>query len=190
MSDENPSSNVTPLSGAGPQRLVLDDRAIEAAKRTLEDGAVTPSYGPWRDDIVKLLNDALATELVCILRYKRHYFTAHGMAAPRIAEEFLEHANAEARHGDSIAERIVQLGGEPDFSPDTLSRRSHADYDESKDLKAMVRANLVAERVAVEAYRQMIDLIGDKDPTTRRMLEEILHDEEEHAEDLKDMLDD
>jgi bacterioferritin len=188
MSDEHPPSNVTPLSGAG-QRLVLDNNALEAAKRSLEDGAVTPSYGPWRDDILKLLNDALATELVCVLRYKRHYFTAHGLAAPRIAEEFLEHANAEIGHGDRIAERIVQLGGEPDFSPDSLSKRSHADYDESSDIKAMVRSNLVAERVAVEAYRQMIDLIGDKDPTTRRMLEDILHDEEEHAEELKDMLD-
>jgi bacterioferritin len=169
--------------------LVLDTRAIEAAKKSLAEGAVTPSYGPWRDDILKLLNDALATELVCVLRYKRHYFTAHGMASPRIAEEFLEHANAEAGHGDRLAERIVQLGGEPDFSPDSLSRRSHADYDGVSELKAMVRANLVAERVAVETYRQMIDLIGDKDPTTRRMLEAILHDEEEHAEDLKDLLD-
>jgi len=111
------------------------------------------------------------------------------MASPRIAEEFMEHAQAEARHGDRIAERIVQLGGDPDFSPDSLSRRSHADYDSSADLKAMVRANLVAERVAVETYRQMIDLIGDKDPTTRRLLEDVLHDEEEHAEELKDMLD-
>jgi bacterioferritin len=171
------------------QHLQLDSRAIEAAKRSIEEGAVTPSYGLWRDDIVKLLNDALATELVCVLRYKRHYFTAHGMASPRIAEEFMEHAQAEARHGDRIAERIVQLGGDPDFSPDSLSRRSHADYDSSADLKAMVRANLVAERVAVETYRQMIDLIGDKDPTTRRLLEDVLHDEEEHAEELKDMLD-
>jgi len=169
--------------------LALDTRAIEAAKKGLTDGAVTPSYGPWRDDILKLLNDALATELVCVLRYKRHYFTAHGMASPRIAEEFLEHANAEAGHGDRLAERIVQLGGEPDFSPDSLSRRSHADYDGVSELKAMVRANLVAERVAVETYRQMIDLIGDKDPTTRRMLEDILHDEEAHAEDLRDLLD-
>jgi len=169
--------------------LALDTRAIEAAKKGLTDGAVTPSYGPWRDDILKLLNDALATELVCVLRYKRHYFTAHGMASPRIAEEFLEHADAEAGHGDRLAERIVQLGGEPDFSPDSLSRRSHADYDGVSELKAMVRANLVAERVAVETYRQMIDLIGDKDPTTRRMLEDILHDEEEHAEDLRDLLD-
>jgi bacterioferritin len=173
---------------ASPQRLVLNNDAIEAAKRSLDDGAITPSYGPWRDDIVRLLNDALATELVCVLRYKRHYFTAHGLAAPRIAEEFLEHANAEAGHADRIAERIVQLGGEPDFSPDTLLQRSHADYDASTDLRAMLRANLVAERVAVETYRQMINLIGDKDPTTRRLIEEVLNDEEEHADELKDML--
>jgi bacterioferritin len=189
MSDKNRDSKVTPLTGAPAGRLVLDEGALEAAKRSLENGAVTPSYGPWREDILKLLNDALATELVCVLRYKRHYFTAHGLAAPQIADEFLDHANAESGHGDRIAERIVQLGGEPDFSPDSLSRRSHADYDESSDLKAMVRANLVAERVAVEAYRQMIELIGDKDPTTRRMLEDILRDEEEHADELKDMLD-
>jgi bacterioferritin len=190
MSVKTSSAPLRTLPGeSADQHLQLDSRAIEAAKRSIEEGAVTPSYGLWRDDIVKLLNDALATELVCVLRYKRHYFTAHGMASPRIAEEFMEHAQAEARHGDRIAERIVQLGGDPDFSPDSLSRRSHADYDSSADLKAMVRANLVAERVAVETYRQMIDLIGDKDPTTRRLLEDVLHDEEEHAEELKDMLD-
>jgi bacterioferritin len=150
------------------ERLVLNQDAIEKAKRSLDEGAVTPSYGPWRDDIVKLLNDALATELVCILRYKRHYFTAHGMASPTVAEEFLEHATEESAHADRIAERIVQLGGEPDFSPDSLTKRSHAEYDASSDLKAMIRANLVAERIAVETYRQMISLIGDKDPTTRR----------------------
>jgi bacterioferritin len=171
------------------QKLRLNEAALEAAKRKVSDGAVTPSYGPWRDDIVRLLNDALATELVCVLRYKRHYYTAHGLASPRIAEEFLEHANAEAAHGDRIAERIAQLGGEPDFAPDRLSERSHAAYDESIDIKAMVRANLVAERIAVEAYRQMIELIGDKDPTTRRLLEDILVDEEEHANELADMLD-
>src|SRR5258706_11040395 len=121
MSDENPSSNVTPLGGTGAQRLTLDERALEAAKRSLEDGAVTPSYGPWRDDIVKLLNDSLATELVCILRYKRHHFTAKGLASPAIAEEFLVHANEETEHADMLAERIVQLGGEPDFSPDSLT---------------------------------------------------------------------
>jgi bacterioferritin len=171
------------------ERLVLNTEALDAAKQGIEQGAVTPSYGPWRDDIVKLLNDALATEMVCVLRYKRHYFTAHGLASPGIAEELLEHAHAEADHGDRLAERIVQLGGEPDFSPDSLTQRSHAEYDASSDLKTMLRADLVAERVAVEAYRQMINLIGDKDPTTRRLLEDILHDEEEHAEEIRDMLD-
>jgi bacterioferritin len=168
--------------------LRLDETALEAARTRTEDGAVTPSYGPWRDDIVKLLNDALATELVCVLRYKRHHFTAHGMSSPAIAAEFMVHANEEAAHADLIAERIVQIGGEPDFAPNTLLDRSHAQYDDSSDLKAMIRANLVAERVAVEAYRQMIGLIGDKDPTTRRMLEGILSDEEEHADEMKDLL--
>jgi len=183
------------LQKADPRRsrgdqppLRLDETALEAARNNTEEGAVTPSYGPWRDDIVKLLNDALATELVCVLRYKRHHFTAHGLSSPAIAAEFMVHANEEAAHADLIAERIVQIGGEPDFAPATLLERSHADYDDSKDLKAMIRANLVAERIAVEAYRQMITLIGDKDPTTRRMLEGILHDEEEHADELKDLL--
>ncbi|MDR6857136.1 ferritin-like domain-containing protein [Variovorax guangxiensis] len=171
-----------------PQRLTLDQAKIDAASKSLDNGAVTPGYGPWRDDIVKLLNDALATELVCVLRYKRHYFTASGESSPAIAEEFLVHANEESAHADKIAERIVQLGGDPDFNPQTLRERSHADYDESKELQAMVRANLVAERIAIETYRQMISLIGDKDPTTRRMLEEILSDEEEHADELKDWL--
>jgi len=170
------------------EHLVLDEKALKAASSSLDEGAVTPSYGPWRDDIVKLLNDALATELVCVLRYKRHYFTADGVQSPAIADEFLVHANEESAHADKIAERIVQLGGEPDFSPDSLQGRSHAQYDDSKDLQAMVRANLIAERIAIEAYRQMISLIGDKDPTTRRMLEEILTQEEEHADELKDWL--
>jgi len=170
------------------EHLKLDQAAIDRASKSLEEGAVTPSYGPWRDDIVKLLNDALATELVCVLRYKRHYFTASGEASPAIADEFLVHANEESGHADKIAERIVQLGGEPDFNPQSLQARSHASYDASLDLQAMVRANLVAERIAIETYRQMIALIGDKDPTTRRMLEEILTDEEEHADELKDWL--
>ncbi len=170
--------------------MQLDEAALDRARKHLDDGAVTPSYGPYRDQIVKLLNDALATELVCVLRYKRHYFTAHGLSSPSIAAEFLEHANEESAHADKLAERIVQLGGEPDFNPDSLTLRSHADYDDSDDLKAMVRANLVAERVAVESYRQMINLIGDKDPTTRRILEQVLADEEEHADELLDMLKD
>jgi bacterioferritin len=181
------SSNVKTLNENRP-RLKLDEAALNAAKSELDEGAVTPGYGPWRDDIVQLLNDALATELVCVLRYKRHHFTAKGLASPAIADEFMVHANEEAAHADLIAERIVQLGGEPNFSPDSLSGRSHADYDESSELKAMVRANLVAERVAVESYRQMVQIIGDKDPTTRRMLEDILHDEEEHAEEMSDLL--
>jgi bacterioferritin len=183
-----PDKNSNDKNERNGQALRLDETALEAARKRTEDGAVTPSFGPWRDDIVKLLNDALATELVCVLRYKRHHFTAHGMSSPAIAAEFMVHANEEAAHGDLIAERIVQLGGEPDFAPNTLLDRSHAQYDDSSDLKAMIRANLVAERVAVEAYRQMIALIGDKDPTTRRMLEGILSDEEEHADEMKDLL--
>ena len=178
-----------PSGADNGERLVLDEAAIDAASKQIDEGAVTPSYGPWRDDIVKLLNDALATELVCVLRYKRHYFTAQGLASASVAEEFLEHANEEAKHADKIADRIVQLGGEPDFNPDSLSGRSHADYDTSSELKDMVRANLVAERIAVETYRQMIQLIGDKDPTTRRLLEDVLRDEEEHADEMLDLLD-
>jgi bacterioferritin len=168
--------------------LQLDEGALERARTDLDAGAVTPSSGPWSDSIVKLLNDALATEIVCVLRYRRHHFTATGLSSPAIADEFLVHANEESAHADRIAERIVQLGGEPDFHPARLLERSHADYDESSKLQQMVRANLVAERVAVEAYRQMIQLIGDKDPTTRRMLEDILVDEEEHADEMRDLL--
>ena len=168
--------------------LALDESGLAAARKSLSDGAVTPAYGPHRNAIVKLLNDSLATELVCVLRYKRHHFMASGLSSPRIAEEFLAHANEEAAHADRIARRIVQLGGEPDFSPSTLLQRSHADYDESNDLQTMVRVNLMAERVAVESYRQMITLLADKDPTTRRLLEDILADEEEHADELSDWL--
>ena len=168
--------------------LEIDEAGLKAARKSLDDGAVTPAYGPHREAIIKLLNDSLATELVCVLRYKRHHFMASGLASPKIAEEFMVHANEESGHADRIAKRIVQLGGEPDFSPDTLLARSHADYDTSNDLKAMIRVNLIAERVAVEAYSQMIALIGDKDATTRRMLEDILADEEEHADELADWL--
>lgn len=168
--------------------LKLDEAGLKAARLSLDDGAVTPAYGPHREAIVKLLNDSLATELVCVLRYKRHHFMASGLESPKIAEEFLVHANEESAHADLIARRIVQLGGEPDFSPSTLLQRSHADYDESNDLQTMVRVNLVAERIAVETYRQMIALLADKDPTTRRMLESILAEEEEHADELKDWL--
>jgi len=169
-------------------QLTLDEAALERARSHLDDGAVTPSYGPWREAVVQLLNGALATELVCVLRYRRHHFTAKGLASGPIADEFMVHANAEQAHADRLAERIVQLGGSPAFDPDQLSQLSHADYDESEGLKEMIRANLVAERVAVEAYRQMIALVGEKDPTTRQLLESILHDEEEHADELADLL--
>ena len=184
----------TPTRGAARARknnspdMTLDQGALDKARTQLDNGAVTPSIGEYSEQIVALLNDALATELVCILRYKRHHFTARGMASPAIAAEFMVHATEETGHADKIAERIVQLGGEPDFNPVTLLERSHADYDTSSALRDMIRANLIAERVAVEAYRQMIGLIGDKDPTTRRMLETILADEEEHADEMNDLL--
>ncbi len=181
-------TNVKQLASV-EHRMVLDEAAIDAARRSLDQGAVTPNYGPWREDVIKLLNDSLATELVCVLRYKRHHFTAKGLASPKIAEEFLVHANEEAAHGDRLAQRIVELGGEPDFSPDSLRKRSHAEYDASSDLKDMIKANLIAERVAIEAYSQIIAMIGDKDSTTRRLLEDILSDEQGHADELKDWLD-
>ncbi len=190
MSSNKESGNVTALPVNPSERLVLDEEALTAAKRSIDQGAVVPSYGLWREDIIKLLNDALATELVCVMRYKRHHFTAKGLASPKIAEEFLVHAEEETAHGDQIAERIVQLGGEPDFSPASLLERSHAEYDDSSDLKAMIKANLIAERVAIEAYTQMIHLIGDKDSTTRRMLERILSQEQEHADELSDWMTD
>lgn len=180
-------TNTVSLIPAAPP-LQLDQEGLNAARQDLQDGALTRAYGPWRDDIVALLNGALATELVCVLRYRRHHYTADGLASPAIAEEFLVHANEELAHADRLAQRIVQLGGEPDFNPEGLLARGHADYDESKDLTAMIRANLVAERIAVESYRQMISLLADKDSTTRRLLEDILADEEKHADELKDWL--
>ena len=170
------------------QHLKLDEQALQRARQHLDEGPVTPSYGPWREDVIRLLNDALATELVCVLRYKRHYFTAHGMNSPRIAEEFLEHATQEAVHADRIAERIVQLGGEPDLNPDTLTARSHAEYKEGTDLRDMVTEDLVAERIAIDSYREMINYIGDRDTTTKRILEGILAQEEEHADEFADLL--
>lgn len=179
---------MTSKNGAKTGAMTLDDSGLKAARINLKDGAMTPAYGPWRDDVVRLLNDALATELVCVLRYRRHHFTAKGLSSPKIAEEFMVHANEELAHADRLAERIVQLGGEPDFNPKGLLDRSHADYDASTDLQAMIKANLVAERIAVESYRQMVKLVGDKDSTTRRLLEDVLADEEEHAEELSDWL--
>lgn len=169
--------------------FVSDIQAIrERARRHIEEGAVTPSYGADKDVVVRLLNEALATELVCTLRYKRHYFTARGLTSAGVAAEFLEHANEEQAHADQIAERIVQLGGEPDFSPDTLVARSHAEYVEGESLTEMIREDLVAERIAIESYRDIIQYLGNNDPTTRRLMEEILAKEEEHAEDLLSLI--
>jgi len=188
MGTRSELSNLKRLPVADYKHMMLDEAAIDAAKRSLDKGAITPHYGPWSMDVIRLLNDSLATELVCVLRYRRHHFTARGLASPRIAEEFLTHANVELAHADRLAQRIVQLGGEPDFSPSTLTQRSHAPYDESQELKAMIKANLIAERVAIESYSQIIAMIGDRDSTTRRLLEDILGEEQEHAEELKDWL--
>lgn len=185
----NRTATARPLAnGNTAPRMVLDEQALDAARRSPEQGTLAPHDAAWRIDLVALLNGALATEIVCALRYRRHHFTAAGLASPKIAEEFLVHANEETAHGDRLARRIVQLGGEPDFAPATLVARSHAAYDDSLDLKAMIKANLVAERVAIEAYGQMIELVAGKDPTTRRLLEDILGQEQEHAEELKDWL--
>jgi bacterioferritin len=166
----------------------FDIAAIRAAAANLDDGAVTEGYQADREAVIAMLNDALATELLCVLRYKRHYFTVHGPNTGHIKAEFLEHAQQEQDHADRIAERIVQLNGSPNFSPSTLAARSHAEYDDSEDVQAMIRADLIAERVAIESYRQMILALGDKDPTTRNMLIEIMAVEEEHADDMRDLL--
>ncbi|WP_295992621.1 ferritin-like domain-containing protein [Rugamonas sp.] len=166
----------------------LDTAAIRAAAKNLDDGPVTDGYKGDREGVIALLNGALATELVCVLRYKRHYYTVSGLSNGPIKAEFLEHANEEQEHADWLAERIVQLNGKPDFNPATLPSRSHAEYDDSDDVKAMIRANLIAERVAIESYRQMIEKIGDTDPTTRHLLIKIMAVEEEHADDMRDLL--
>lgn len=158
------------------------------ARQHLERGAVTESYKADRTTVLKLLNDALATEIVCVLRYKRHYFMANGIHADGVAAEFLQHATEEQGHADQIAQRIVQLDGEPDFSPAGLLSRSHSEYAEGKDLLDMIKEDLVAERIAIDSYRDMISYLGSDDPTTRRMMEDILAMEEEHAEDLASML--
>ncbi|HSY27922.1 MAG TPA: ferritin-like domain-containing protein [Burkholderiaceae bacterium] len=169
-------------------RSGIDTAAIRAAAKNLDDGAVTVGYQADRHEIIALLNDALATELVCVLRYKRHYYTAAGLQNGPIKAEFLQHAQEEQAHADQLAERIVQLNGKPDFNPATLIERSHAEYDDSENIQAMIKANLIAERVAIESYRQMIEQIGEKDPTTRHMLVGIMAMEEEHADDMRDLL--
>jgi bacterioferritin len=158
------------------------------ARQHIDEGAVTAGYSADREMVLKLLNDSLATEIVCVLRYRRHHFMAKGMQAKSIADEFLVHSNEEQGHADQIAERIVQLGGEPNFSPDGLVSRSHAEYIAGDSLVDMIKEDLVAERIAIDSYRDIIRYLGDHDPTTQRMMEAILAVEEEHADDMADLL--
>jgi len=154
----------------------------------MQDGAVTHGYLADRKKVIDVLNQALATEIVCVLRYKRHYFMATGIHANAVAAEFLQHANEEQGHADRIAQRITQLDGEPDFSPEGLATRSHSEYKEGKTLVDMIREDLVAERIAIESYGEIVRFLGDRDITSRRLMEEILAVEEEHAEDMKNLL--
>jgi len=171
------------------ESMIKDVQTIrERARQHIEEGALTADYKADRDTVIKLLNEALATEIVCVLRYRRHYFMAQGMNAESVKAEFLAHAGEEQAHADELAERIVQLGGEPNLSPDGLSARSHSEYVEGEDLEEMIKEDLVAERIAIESYRDMIAFVGSDDPTTRRLLENILMKEEEHAEDLVSLL--
>ena len=158
------------------------------AREHIAEGAVTPGYHADREVVLKLLNEALATEIICTLRYKRHYYMAKGIHAESVASEFLQHAQEEQQHADQLAERITQLGGAPDFSPDGLATRSHAEYVEGDSLEEMIKEDLVAERIAIDSYREMVNYLGQDDPTTRRLLEEILAKEEEHADDLASLL--
>ena len=160
----------------------------ERAREDIESGAVTFGYAADRQKVISLLNEALATELVCVLRYKRHYFMAKGIHSESIKAEFLQHANEEMLHADRLAKRITELGGEPDFSPDGLCERSHAEYVTGDSLNTMIKEDLIAERIAIESYREMIAYLADADPTTQQMLKGILAMEEEHAEDLSSLM--
>ena len=159
------------------------------AREQMEKGAVTAGYRADVKRVVEVLNEVLATELVCVLRYKRHYFTATGINAQAVKEEFLQHANEEQGHADSVAERIVQLGGSPNLNPDGLATRAHSQYDEKESLTDMIREDLFAERIAIESYSEIVRWLGNDDPTTRSLVESILKVEEEHAEDLPSLLD-
>ena len=164
------------------------DRIRSDARRQMGKGAVTEAYGADVRRVIAVLNEILATELVCVLRYKRHYYTAQGVHGPTVAAEFLEHAADEQRHADLAAERIVQLGGEPDLNPAVLAERSHTEYVPAEDLRAMIEEDLVAERIAIATYSEIVRWLGADDPTTRRMMEEILATEEEHADDMAKLL--
>jgi len=177
------------MSNAPRDPFLTDIRELRRRARThIENGAVVENYRGDREKVIKLLNVALATEIVCVLRYKRHYFMASGLEASAVADEFLVHANEEQLHADEIATRITQLNGAPDLNPEGMLTRSHSEYVEGETLRDMIREDLVAERVAIESYSEIIRYIGDSDPTTRRMLEGILAKEEEHAQDMADLL--
>ena len=171
------------------QDFLTDIKTLrERARQHIEKGAVTEGYKADRETVIRLLNEALATELVCVLRYKLHYFMAQGIHSQAVAAEFLEHATEEQGHADQIAARIIQLGGKPNFNPDGLTTRSHAEYKEAGTLVEMIKENLVAERIAIDSYAEMARYFGEDDPTSRRMIEGILAVEEEHADDLASLL--
>ena len=183
--------NAPDLQPSSQKPTLTDVQTLrESARRHVEEGAVTERYRADKQKVCELLNEALATELVCVLRYRQNYYAAKGLNAKVAAAEFLEHANEELAHADRLSERIQQLGGDPDLNPDTLTKRSHAEYRIGSTLEEMIKENLVAERIAIDSYREMALYIGEDDPTTRRMLEAILETEEEHADDLKQLLED
>jgi bacterioferritin len=182
---KSPSQTLPPAA----KSPLTDTATLRAnARRNIEHGAITSTYGADKEVVIRLLNEALATEWVCVLRYYRHYFMASGMLADSVKAEFLEHAQQEQEHANKLAERIVQLGGEPDLNPDTLTQRAHAEYKVGHNLRDMVTEDLVAERIAIDSYREMINYIGDRDTTTKRILESILAQEEEHADEFSDLL--
>jgi len=177
------------MAGKHDKPFLTDVKTLRArARQRIEQGAVTPGYKADRDTVIDLLNAALATEIVCVLRYKRHHYMASGINAQSVAAEFLQHANEEQVHADEIAARIVQLGGEPDFAPEGLATRAHSEYVAGTSLVDMIKEDLVAERIAIDSYAEIIRYLGHDDPTTTRMLEGILAMEEEHAEDLSTLL--
>jgi bacterioferritin len=188
MADTQSRGNPRPSGSNSGPRLTDVKTLRQRARANLEEGAVTQGYGADRDTVVKMLNDALATEIVCVLRYKRHYFMAQGLSSESVKDEFLEHAGEEQEHADRIAERIVQLGGEPDLNPASLAARAHSEYVEGTSLVDMIKEDLVAERIAIESYREMVEYLDGKDPTSHRMLRDIMAVEEEHAEDLSSLL--
>src|SRR2546430_3607226 len=184
------SENRRAMSNTGTSKPFLTDIKTlrERARQHIEKGAVTEGYKADRETVIKVLNEALATEIDCVLRYRRHYFMATGINADSVAAEFLQHSNDEQGHADQIAQRIVQLGGEPNLNPEGLLTRSHAEYVEGETLTDMIREDLVAERIAIDSYREIIQYLGNDDPTSRRLMETILAVEEEHADDLVNLL--